>query len=139
MDDGTYVHGSQPGQRLRSARTFRGLDQVTLAKRAGINPSVVCRIEGSGGFPSMITLVRLADALDVSSDYLMGRSADERIPDNPPRKVDALERDIGRLSHAHRWIVAALVANLGEVDHRAEKQEAMIEWLQTERATGLTG
>jgi len=52
--------------------------------------------------------------------------------------VDGLEQDIGRLSHAHRRIVAALVANLGYVDLRVEKQEAMIEWLQTERAASLT-
>lgn len=139
MSNDTYIHGSQPGQRLRSARLFRGLDQVALAKKARINPSVVCRIEGMDGFPSMITLVRLADALDVSADYLLGRTADSRIPDNPPRKVDELERGIGRLSLAHRRIVADLVASLGEVDRRVEKQDAMIEWLQTERAAGLTG
>ena len=139
MDEDTYIHGARPGQRLRSARVNRGLDQVTLARTAGVNPSLVCRVERNQGFPSVVTLMRMAAALDVSADYLLGRVADEKIPDSPPRKVDELERDIGRLSHAHRRLVASLVADLAEVDHRAGKQDAMIEWLRGERAARRTG
>ena len=130
MGDDTYVHGAQPGQRLRSARLFRSLDQAGLARAAGVNPSVVCRIEGSHGFPSVITLMKLAHAMGVATDYLLGRSADARIPDCPPRKVDALERDSRQLSLTHRRLVADLVASLGDADRRVKRQEAMIAHLQ---------
>lgn len=134
MSDDTYVHGPQPRQRISSARLFRGLDQAGLARAAGVNPSVVCRIESGSGYPSVVTLLKLAHALGVATDHLLGRSADTGIPDNPPRKVDPLERDIGRLSHAHRRIVAQLVESLGEVDRRTEKQEERIGWLEEARA-----
>ena len=136
MSDEPFVYGAQPGQRLWSGCVCRAIGKLKLARMAGVNPSVVCRVEASRGYPSVVTLMRLADALNVSADYLLGRVADERIPDSSPRKVDALERDIGRLSHAHRRIVAHLVADLGEVDYRAGKQDAKIEWLQKQRAAG---
>lgn len=125
MSDNTHIHGSQPSQRLRSVSLFRDLDRAALSRAVGINPSVVWRIEGSQGFLSVITLMNLAAALDVSADYLLGMSADARIPDSPPRRVDALDRDIGRLSLTHRRIVTGPVASLGEVGRRAEKQEDM--------------
>ena len=65
------------GRRLREVRRARGLEQLWLAGKAGLQPSSVSNFELGKRKPSLGSLVRLADALMVSIDYLVGRS------DNP--------------------------------------------------------
>ena len=60
-------------ERLRAARLMRGLSQGDLANRAGIQASVISHFETGIRKPSFDNLRRLADALDVTTDYLLGR------------------------------------------------------------------
>jgi transcriptional regulator with XRE-family HTH domain len=62
--------------RLRKAREIRGLDQSVLAERAGLQPSAISHFETGARKPSFDNLRRLADALDVTTDYLLGRVDD---------------------------------------------------------------
>lgn len=62
--------------RLRAAREKRGLTQGELAKRAGLQMSAISHFETGTRKPSFENLRRLADALDVTTDYLLGRSED---------------------------------------------------------------
>jgi len=60
-------------ERLRTAREKRGLTQAELAKRAGLQDSAISHFENGARKPSFDNLRRLADALDVTTDYLLGR------------------------------------------------------------------
>jgi transcriptional regulator with XRE-family HTH domain len=62
--------------RLRAAREKRGLTQGELAKRAGLQMSAISHFETGTRKPSFENLRRLADALDVTTDFLLGRSED---------------------------------------------------------------
>ena len=62
--------------RLRMAREHRKLSQGELAERAGLQASAVSHFETAGRKPSFDNLRRLADALNVSTDYLLGRTAE---------------------------------------------------------------
>ena len=62
------------GSAARTARTRLGLSQVDAAERAGISAEFYARIERGGTLPSAPTLVALADALEVSTDVLVGRT-----------------------------------------------------------------
>jgi transcriptional regulator with XRE-family HTH domain len=64
------------GERLRTAREFRELSQGELAKRAGFQASAVSHFETGTRKPSFDNLKRLADALRVTTDYLLGRTDD---------------------------------------------------------------
>ena len=92
--DGSSV--SQPsvfGDRLLAAREQRGMSQSELARKTGLSPAVISHFEtGVRQFPSADTLVKLTDALKVSSDYLLGR-----IPEMGPRggELEVLWRKIG--------------------------------------------
>jgi transcriptional regulator with XRE-family HTH domain len=57
---------------LRSARQARGWTQAELAERAGIAAEVCGRLERGAVLPRADTLVRLAAALGVSTDTLLG-------------------------------------------------------------------
>jgi len=61
-------------ERLRAARELRKLSQAELAEAAGLQPSAVSHFETGGRSPSFDNLKRLADALRVTTDYLIGRS-----------------------------------------------------------------
>lgn len=62
------------GHRLREARTKRGITQLQLAEKAGITRWAISLYEHDRGYPQVLTLTYIADALDVSTDYLLGRS-----------------------------------------------------------------
>ena len=62
--------------RLKHARLVRGLKQEELAERMGhvCVPSMISNYETGTRTPGARNLLDLADALDVSADYLLGRS-----------------------------------------------------------------
>jgi transcriptional regulator with XRE-family HTH domain len=61
-------------ERLKAARELRGLSQAELAEKTGLQPSAVSHFESESRSPSFDNLKRLADALDVTTDYLIGRA-----------------------------------------------------------------
>lgn len=93
------------GERLRSARELRGLNQRELGERLGIPPSSIAHFEGARRKPSFENLHRLAGALDVTTDYLLGRASE---PVTLP-VGDPLVRDLSRLNAEDRELVAAIL------------------------------
>lgn len=61
------------GEKLREAREAKKLSQSDLAERTGLQPSAISHFETGRRSPSFDNLKRLADALQVSTDYLLGR------------------------------------------------------------------
>ena len=92
-------------ERLKSARSLRGLNQSDLASIAGLPPSSVSHFESGSRKPSFENLKRLATALNVTTDYLLGR-ADE--PDGSAA-VGTLHRDLQKLSDADMRLTEAFV------------------------------
>lgn len=60
-------------ERLRKARELRGYNQAELAKQAKLQVSAISHFETGTRKPSFDNLRRLADALQVTTDYLLGR------------------------------------------------------------------
>lgn len=87
-------------RRLRAAREKRRLSQGGLASRAGLQPSAISHFETGARKPSFDNLRRLADALDVTTDYLLGRVADSQALAG----ADRLHRHLDRLSADDRDI-----------------------------------
>lgn len=61
-------------ERLATARKLRELNQDELAERTGLQPAAISHFETGARKPSFDNLRKLADALRVTSDYLMGRT-----------------------------------------------------------------
>ncbi len=64
------------GGRLTAARAIRDLSQAGLAQRAGLQPAAIGHFERNRRKPSFANVRALAKALNVSSDYLLGRSSE---------------------------------------------------------------
>ena len=61
--------------RLRRARKARNLNQTELAKDTGLQPAAIGHFEANRRKPSFANIRALAKALNISSDYLLGRAA----------------------------------------------------------------
>ena len=62
------------GRRLAECRRERGLQQKALAERSNVAPSAISRFENGAARPSLESICRLAHALGVSVDFLVGRT-----------------------------------------------------------------
>lgn len=79
----TYLMTEEFKDRLRRAREARGLSQLDLARKTGeagkgLQPAAISHFETGERSPSFENLRKLADALSVSVDYLLGRIDEEQ-------------------------------------------------------------
>jgi len=82
-------------ERLKSARDLRELSQGKLASRAKLPASSISHFEAGSRKPSFENLGRLANALKVSTDFLLGRVDD---PEAHGSAADKLYRNVSNLS-----------------------------------------
>lgn len=103
--------------RLRAARDLRQLNQAELAAQTGLPPSSIAHFESGSRKPSFDNLKRLATALMVTTDYLLGRS------DNPEMATssDPLYRHVSNLSERDREIAEAFFTALSGKDRRRKE------------------
>lgn len=64
-------------QRLKQLRTEKGLSKGDLATLATVHYSQIGRYEEKGATPSADIMTKIANALGVSSDFLMNGSSDD--------------------------------------------------------------
>lgn len=105
-------------ERLKAARELRELDQAALAKHAGLPASSISHFEKGSRKPSFDNLRRLATALKVTTDFLLGR-VDE--PD-AYAGTDQLYRDVQNLSARDKEIAEGFLKMLADRQER-EKDE----------------
>lgn len=88
---------SDIGRRLRRLRDIKGWDTNRLAGEAGLSQSYIYKLENDDR-PNVagVVLSRLAAALDTTTDYLVGRTADP----NPPPPL-GYEMDVAQAIRLH--------------------------------------
>lgn len=62
------------GKRIKYKRQTRNMNQEEIAKRVQISPSYYGNIERGNRVPSVDTLVAIANALEVGTDFLLADS-----------------------------------------------------------------
>jgi len=97
-----------PG-RLKDARDARGLSQLDLAQKSGLQPSAISHFETGGRKPSFDNLQLLADVLEVSTDYLLGRTVSMAPGTDRPNQFFS---DFHRLSATNQEVARSLVKTL---------------------------
>ena len=79
------------GERIRSIRKIRGLSQEELAFRANINPAHLGQIERALKSPTLETLEKISNALEISISELFDYYPSNEIDD------DSVSRQINNL------------------------------------------
>jgi transcriptional regulator with XRE-family HTH domain len=97
-------------ERLRAARELRKWNQAELADRSGMPPSSIAHFESGSRKPSFDTLRRLANALEVTTDYLLGRVDDPSLA----QAADPLFRDVSKLTGNDRELAKDFLKMLAE-------------------------
>jgi transcriptional regulator with XRE-family HTH domain len=97
-------------QRLRDLRKQNNLSQTELGQRAGLHYTHIGRFERGASRPSGDTLMRLADALGVSSDYLLDGATDEAAKAKfQDRELLKQFQEVEQLPDAEKNVVKALL------------------------------
>lgn len=141
------------GKRIGAWRLQRGMSQGAVARRAGIDPSYLSRIESGKVHPTVRTALRVSAALRVSLDDLLGPSPPDR-KDRPcpasasgsclldlietrsaaehengvesysPRQIRVLRRFMELLRNASPGLLAAVEVVVGELAERHSEEQA---------------
>lgn len=104
------------GERLKQARELRGLTQSELGAKARLSPIQISHFEtGVRPNASADTLVKLANALSVSIDFLLGRSEEVQAKGG---KVEAVLRSLNGASDETIDAVAEIARTLAKRDEQ---------------------
>lgn len=80
------------GQKLALCRKEQKLSQAETGKRSGINGDIVGKYERDEMKPSIDTAKKLADALEVSLDYLVGDAELKILDKKTMQRLEDIER-----------------------------------------------
>jgi transcriptional regulator with XRE-family HTH domain len=117
-------------EKLTKIRKQKGLSQGELAKTIGVTAAHLSRLENNRYQPSVDVLKKLADTLQVSTDYLLNDVDDEpkeiRIQDqsfaNKIRLLDSLE---GKDKEAIEHIIDSIVTKKKILHLLTENEETL--------------
>jgi len=97
-------------ERLKSLRMQKGLSQRAFTKSIGLNYTQYNRYENGETVPSAESLSKLADALDVSVDYLLeGKTEDAAIANLEDRELLTLFEEIEAFTEEEKSHVKAVL------------------------------
>lgn len=103
-------------KRLREIRLEHGLNQKELATLSELSPQSISSFENGINSPTVPSLLAISKALDVSVDYLLGRTDDLGAPVSLRQDLTDEERSFldlfRRLSRGERVQLLAFAAGL---------------------------
>lgn len=106
-------------ERLKIARDkLRKWSQAELAAKAGMPSTSIAHFEAGARKPSFDTLRKLANALDVTTDYLLGRTDDPGLAE----AGDPLYRDVGKLTGNDRELARDFLEMLAKRSEEKQKK-----------------
>jgi transcriptional regulator with XRE-family HTH domain len=97
--------------RLKAARTLRGWNQADLADATKLQVSAISHFETGTRSPSFDNLRKLADALKVTTDYLIGRSDSVELSNEA---AASLYRKAGKLTAKDLEFLEQMADQLGK-------------------------
>lgn len=83
--------------------------QKWLAKRSGVTEATISRICKGVSLPGGDVLGQIADAFDVSADYILGRTIDRRVSSRQDEVQYLIGKTYERLTEHDRMIVLAVL------------------------------
>lgn len=106
----TQISKAAFGKRLAAARQAKNLTKEKLGKIVSVHHSQIGRYERGDASPSAEVLKKMANALNVSSDYLMNGTTQDLAAENIQDKVliNQFNR-ISELSQENKTVVSKLI------------------------------
>lgn len=127
-------------ENIRALRKSRNLSQAALARRAGMSPAQLCKIEAGRNGLTGSTLSRLANALDVAVSELLGENRCEEACVDPMLRVaeePAAVYDVKGDTYTPLLAAAGTEEWRAKVVKRIEDQEDRLRRLEKARGIAL--
>ena len=102
--------------RIKEARELNGISQKMLAIRLGIAQTTVSGWENDNKRPSVDTIIKISEILNVTTDYLLGLSSTPSAPnseESPMMKVSYHEKALVCAYREHKEMQLAVCQLLG--------------------------
>jgi len=108
------------GDKIKVLREGKNVSQKELAQAIGVSDVMVSLYEQGKKYPSLSTIVRIAEYFNVSTDYLLGikTSANDDIPEN----IKAVARNLMELSEEKRKLAIDMIKIMSEVGKEAKEK-----------------
>lgn len=100
------------GQRILFTRKCRRLSQEQLAELTKLSPPYISHIERGVKSPSLDALLRIADALDISMDWLLGLSP------AAIEEISPLQMTLNQCSEEEQQVIIEIAMACQEIFHR---------------------
>lgn len=120
------------GERLKKLRTDKGITQEKLGNIIGVSDRVIGYYEADNRFPKDdILLNKIADYFDVSLDYLLGRTENEKLVQDIDKKMQDnniviaanSKVDLGKLAKADSRITRMINILLDDFENDDDNDE----------------
>ncbi|AXU54397.1 TPA: helix-turn-helix transcriptional regulator [Clostridioides difficile] len=98
------------GDRIKQLRENMNLSREELSNKINISYSALSKYETNNRFPDKVTLNKIADFFDVSTDYLLGRN--KNISNEEDKEVKELVDIIYKLDKEDRDAVLKILDSL---------------------------
>ncbi len=125
------------GDRIREIRERLGLTQEELAARSGVSKGFLSDVENDKSSPGSDYLLRIANALGASVDYLLKGEETERPMTAPvviPQELSKVAEELG-LSYAQTMqVLAAHNAIVAKRSERGMKRFTIQDWRDLSQA-----
>lgn len=106
------------GEHINSLRKQKGFSQAELGKRINTSGDIIGRYERNEVKPSIEVIVRMADALEVSIDFLVGKS-DVKLDTDTLNRI----KEVSKLPEGERLQILRVIDALIR-DYKAKKAYA---------------
>lgn len=81
----------ETGKIIASLRDKKGLSQTELADKSGVSRVMIGKYERGEAMPSIDAAKKIADALEVSLDYLVGEGINSKLDKQALKRLQDLE------------------------------------------------
>ncbi|MGN0613133.1 MAG: helix-turn-helix domain-containing protein [Porcipelethomonas sp.] len=106
------------GERIRYFRTCQGLSQEKLALSAGINPAFLGHLERGLKSPTMTTLDKIIEALNITYSEFFDDSIDIQNTEGRQLYIDIINSCVKRLSENQLKTVADIMLKILELTEK---------------------
>lgn len=106
---------------IKAIRKQMKLSQYSLAMLANISPTAVCNFERMRTLPSLETIRRLADALGVTTDYLLGR---ETAPNGAGPLAKKIIHNLGLMSPEDQEFTAKITTIMSQKNRSKKPKDS---------------
>lgn len=98
------------GEKIRMLRQEKGLSQVLLEKKSGVNSKLLSKYENGRIIPTADTLRKIAESLETSADYLIF----DNVPKDGPNRIQDLDlfekfKEVEKMDTESKNIIRSLI------------------------------